>query len=854
MESKKINQLATELSPVLSDLTIIGDPATGISKKITLSQMASLFTGTVEEYPNLASFPLVGTADTIYIALDTNVLYRWNTGTNAYVELSPNIINSLVFNDANGFDGTIALVGSVATLTITTALTTGSVGFIGASGVLLQDNANFFWDDTNNRLGLGTNAPTTAIDVFGSGIIGRLNGTSTNNAFLGFSSAGSNKWSIGNVQSDHRFRIYNDATTSELVSVLQTGEFGIGIANPTTKLHIDGGASALIANLDANVSVAKSLSFRSDNSNRINLEVSGTESGSNAGANFFLRAYSDAGALLNTPLTITRATGAATFISSITANGGLIFDTPQNVSVSGSIGFNSTEGLFIYGKAGSSYDFKIYNGSGNAILQVPTSTVNVQLLGALSGTSASFNSLTAIFNSGSGTGSLGIGKWLTQPETSAITRTYFTGSDSSTYGRWEIYRSTSTTPAIIHQYNSDGTQQMHGALSGTSASFSGNTNLATNGGVTRIGLGTTTFVTDEFLTIASNSDNHSQIINVKEQNAAASGTPYLVLRKSDDTYIGLFRRIGTDNAMLVTGNSYLALGGGNVEHMRITTSGNVGIGTPTPSSAGGGYTGLDIRGTTGSSLVLGNTTTLFTYIYAAASAFTIETTSTIPILFNPGGSERMRITSGGEILAGSTSAGTGYVAVNKIGSYQGYGSDSNSTSISSIRTAGFFGVDGGASSNNQASYTALTANVQWGAASNPGAIFRGYQNTNLAVQISYTGNLANTNGSYGTLASDIRLKENIKQATSKLNDLLKLNVVNFNFINNEQKHIGFIAQELREVFPSFVYQSDTREFDEEGNVISGLEDSLGIKVGMEFAILVKAIQELKAEIDELKNK
>jgi hypothetical protein len=315
MESKKINQLATELAPVLSDLTIIGDPTTGISKKITLSQMASLFTGTVEEYPNLASFPLVGTADTIYIALDTNVLYRWNTGTNAYVELSPNIINSLVFSDANGFDGTISLVGSTATLTITTALTTGSVAFIGASGALTQDNSNFYWDNTNKRLGINTNAPTTAIDTFGSGIITRVNGTSTNNAFIGFASAGTNKWSVGNVQSDHRFRIYNEATTSELVSVLQTGEFGIGIANPTTKLHIDGGASALIANLDANVSVAKSVSFRSDNSNRINLEVSGTESGSNAGANFFLRTYTDAGSLLETPFSIVRSTGVTTLKS-----------------------------------------------------------------------------------------------------------------------------------------------------------------------------------------------------------------------------------------------------------------------------------------------------------------------------------------------------------------------------------------------------------------------------------------------------------------------------------------------------------------------------------------------------------
>ena len=49
MESKKINQLATSVSPQTSDLTIIGDPITGVSKKITLLQIANLFatTGTV---------------------------------------------------------------------------------------------------------------------------------------------------------------------------------------------------------------------------------------------------------------------------------------------------------------------------------------------------------------------------------------------------------------------------------------------------------------------------------------------------------------------------------------------------------------------------------------------------------------------------------------------------------------------------------------------------------------------------------------------------------------------------------------------------------------------------------------
>lgn len=41
-----------------------------------------------------------------------------------------------------------------------TAFTTGSIVFAGASGVYSQDNSSFFWDDTNNRVGLLTAAPT----------------------------------------------------------------------------------------------------------------------------------------------------------------------------------------------------------------------------------------------------------------------------------------------------------------------------------------------------------------------------------------------------------------------------------------------------------------------------------------------------------------------------------------------------------------------------------------------------------------------------------------------------------------------------------------------------------------------
>ncbi len=47
-------------------------------------------------------------------------------------------------------------------------LTAGSVAFVNPTGGLTQDNANFFWNDTTNRLGLGTASPTQALDVVGA--------------------------------------------------------------------------------------------------------------------------------------------------------------------------------------------------------------------------------------------------------------------------------------------------------------------------------------------------------------------------------------------------------------------------------------------------------------------------------------------------------------------------------------------------------------------------------------------------------------------------------------------------------------------------------------------------------------
>ena len=65
-----------------------------------------------------------------------------------------------------GWTGTLAVArGGTGT---GTAFTTGSVVFAGASGVYTQDNTNLFFDDTNNRLGIGTASPNSPLHVNGA--------------------------------------------------------------------------------------------------------------------------------------------------------------------------------------------------------------------------------------------------------------------------------------------------------------------------------------------------------------------------------------------------------------------------------------------------------------------------------------------------------------------------------------------------------------------------------------------------------------------------------------------------------------------------------------------------------------
>ena len=87
-------------------------------------------------------------------------------GTTGYPLLSSGASSNPAFGQLSltaGVTGTLPVAnGGTGTAT---AFTLGSVVFAGASGVYTQNNAHFFWDNTNKYLGIGTLAPKSALTV-----------------------------------------------------------------------------------------------------------------------------------------------------------------------------------------------------------------------------------------------------------------------------------------------------------------------------------------------------------------------------------------------------------------------------------------------------------------------------------------------------------------------------------------------------------------------------------------------------------------------------------------------------------------------------------------------------------------
>lgn len=238
-----------------------------------------------------------------------------------------------------------------------------------------------------------------------------------------------------------------------------------------------------------------------------------------------------------------------------------------------------------------------------------------------------------------------------------------------------------------------------------------------------------------------------------------------------------------------------------------TSSGNVGIGTASPNSAGVNKA-LTISGTSNSIMELNAGSTRCGYMYATTAATILSAVPASSIMqFNTVDTERMRIDASGKLLINTTSA---YAPL-------------------TVRAA-----NGG---------NAISTNNDSGTGPYNAVVFLNNGQSSAVGTIYISGSTVTYNTS-----SDYRLKENIAPMQGALATVSQLKPVTYNWKSDGSDGQGFIAHELQAVVPDCV-TGEKDAVDEEGKpVYQGIDTSFLV------ATLTAAIQELNAKVDALEAK
>jgi hypothetical protein len=157
---------------------------------------------------------------------------------------------------------------------------------------------------------------------------------------------------------------------------------------------------------------------------------------------------------------------------------------------------------------------------------------------------------------------------------------------------------------------------------------------------------------------------------------------------------------GTDNEGTYVGQQgayILRFITNSAERMRITSGGNVGINQSSPSSYTG-FTTLHINGQSGANGGLLRLTAFdnssSVNIYAGGSAINFNTTSAVPFVFLTQDTERMRITSGGNVLVGTTTDNGNKFQVSGTANATQFNSTSGTVSVAPSTNTTFFTPSG----------------------------------------------------------------------------------------------------------------------------------------------------------------
>jgi hypothetical protein len=498
-----------------------------------------------------------------------------------------------------------------------------------------------------------------------------------------------------------------------------------------------------------------------------------------------------------TPQITLATTGAATFSNTLAVTGQAAFGTSVNtthdVLIQGTTS-NNTKNAFRIQNSSAASLFAVRNDGVIDLYNNTTVGGTLGVTGALNGTNASFSGKLSV----------------TQASTDFVAEIVNT-QNATPYGlRIKDAASGANGYPLLSVSNNSGSVEYFRVNSGT---------------------GTATFSSSVTATSFSNAGLQSgEVFNATKSNAG-----YFVgyFQNTSATGLGLYIQNGNDN------NDALRIGNaaGTANNIQLYGSGkayfagNVGIGTASPDIFGRGDTqnvGISVAGASdnmalqlnaggsagrGAQIYMGQGGTRHFTISSNVSESRAGTTSNTPLVIETNSTERMRITSGGELLINATSNsatsddGSKFVSNGRLFQVSSY-SDNTQESLSMYSTTA----------------SAYRFYVGWG-----GTIF--------ATNTTISG------------ISDIRVKENIRDLDAGLDKIMALKPRLFDWKEGKGKDIkndrGFIAQEFEEVFPDLIdeYKQELEE---------GEEPYKSVRADL-IPVLVKAIQELKTEIDSLKN-
>ena len=307
----------------------------------------------------------------------------------------------------------------------------------------------------------------------------------------------------------------------------------------------------------------------------------------------------------------------------------------------------------------------------------------------------------------------------------------------------------------------------------------------------------------------------------------------------------------SSSTMQASGNYYIGCNNANfiqfytsnTDRMAITAAGNVGIGTTAPNYS------LHINtATTITRLQITNTTTGTTnasglQIIQDGNNTTLSLKPSGFMSFETANTERMRITSGGDVQFTKVgdnlytkSDGTNYTRIIFSGG-----------NINCFFPGGTTANNGRWGINNYEDNAALLRVY------NNGLINTGLQ-TNSPYNFSLTGRdcYINSSGELGYLSSVRESKTNIS-SVSDINWITQLNPVSFNYRKKDDemnyteefyddKSFGFIADEVEKVNPDFVFYDINED---------GTKKLAGVKYQSMTAILTKIVQEQQIQIQNL---